>query len=303
MISPAESGSQGRGAVIGLDGSEGSRHALNWLLTQKAFGLKPIVPVMAYDLPVTANRLSPLGMLEDENAFADNAELQLRAEIDASGLAGRHRPSASESASGEIDAVLSQGRPGAVLVEEGSKRELLVVGCRGRSTVAEIVLGSVGSHCVMHADVPVAIVPKRADADKPIDRVVVGIDGSENSQAALQWAVDHSHSTCSILAVSVYSMAPFAALGVNASDSQLASHSQRLVDTAIGSLTPTENMARIVGVVMEGDPRNTLRAEGDKADLIVLGARGHKGVTHLLLGSVATSLTHHPTAATVVVPA
>ena len=38
-----------------------------------------------------------------------------------------------------------------------------------------------------------------------------------------------------------------------------------------------------------------------EADLLVLGARGHEGVAHLLLGSVTTGLVHQPVIPTVVV--
>jgi nucleotide-binding universal stress UspA family protein len=54
--------------------------------------------------------------------------------------------------------------------------------------------------------------------------------------------------------------------------------------------------------LLDGDPRLLLREAATQADLLVLGARGHRGVAHLVMGSVTTSLVHHPTAPTVVVP-
>ena len=41
--------------------------------------------------------------------------------------------------------------------------ELLIVGHRGRGSVRSVLLGSVGLHCVLHAECPVTIVPPRAD--------------------------------------------------------------------------------------------------------------------------------------------
>lgn len=302
MTTQEKAPAAGRGVVVGLDGSPGSRHALSWLLRQNSFGLEPVVPVLAYELPLTADGLTPLGMVGNEQAHVTDAENLLKTEVEGSGLI-KTAVDGTDLESDKIGAVLGEGRPGAVLVAEGSIRELVVVGCRGRSAMAEIVLGSVGSYCVMHATVPVAIVPSTADAHKPIRRIVVGIDGSSNSQAALQWAVDHFTGGCTIEAVAVYSLAPFASIGITTSADELERQSTELVKQAISEVNPHDDMPQIVAVVLEGDPRNSLRAQAEKADLIVLGSRGHKGVAHLLLGSVATSLTHHPTAATVVVPA
>lgn len=278
------------GVVIGLDGSTGSRHALQWLVNHRELVSESIVPVMAYELPVTADGLSPIGMVGDADSYAREAEQALRSEIKTGG------PSLAE-----VDAVLCEGRPGAVLVDEAEKHGLLVVGCRGRSAITEIVLGSVGSYAVMNSATPVIVIPREADAQKTISRIVVGIDGSENSQAALQWAIDRAPEGCAVDAIGVYSTSTWMSLGMAPNASELESECDRMVSEVIAKVRPSETKVNTVS--LEGDPRNTLRTEGEKADLIVLGSRGHQGVAHLLLGSVATSLTHHPTAATVVVPA
>jgi nucleotide-binding universal stress UspA family protein len=54
--------------------------------------------------------------------------------------------------------------------------------------------------------------------------------------------------------------------------------------------------------VLSGDPRAVLRSAGADADLLVVGARGHGVLEHLLLGSVASALAHHPTVPTIIVP-
>ncbi len=51
-----------------------------------------------------------------------------------------------------------------------------------------------------------------------------------------------------------------------------------------------------------GDARNILRDASRGSDMLVVGARGHRGVAHLLLGSVATGLVHQPIVPTIVVP-
>jgi nucleotide-binding universal stress UspA family protein len=58
----------------------------------------------------------------------------------------------------------------------------------------------------------------------------------------------------------------------------------------------------LVRTLEYGDPRGVLRRLGEEADLLVLGARGHRGVAHLLLGSVTTGLVHQPLITTIVIP-
>lgn len=284
--------SKGGGVVIGLDGSPGSRHALEWVLAHRARFAEEILPVMAYDLPITADGISPMGMLGDADKYRENANIVLQSEIERAGPALQG-----------VTGTVGEGRPGSVLVDEAEGRDLLVVGCRGRSAMTEIVLGSVGSYCVMNSSTPVAIIPDYADATRPLSAIVVGVDGSDNSQAALQWALDHGAPDAILKAVGVFSSSPLSALGLEPKIDELERLCRDIVEKSIARLKIGELSPKVTPLILEGDPRNTLRTEAEKADLLVLGARGHEGVAHLLLGSVATSLTHHPTVATVVVPA
>lgn len=52
-----------------------------------------------------------------------------------------------------------EGSPGEVLVREAEGAELLVVGDRGHSPLAGLMLGSVALHCMVHAPCPVMVVP------------------------------------------------------------------------------------------------------------------------------------------------
>jgi nucleotide-binding universal stress UspA family protein len=54
---------------------------------------------------------------------------------------------------------LVEGRPVTALIRESLDADMLVVGSRGRSGVAAVILGSVSTACVHHASCPVVVVP------------------------------------------------------------------------------------------------------------------------------------------------
>jgi nucleotide-binding universal stress UspA family protein len=53
-----------------------------------------------------------------------------------------------------------EGPPGEVLVRQAEGAELLVVGGRGHSPLAGLLLGSVALHCIVHGPCPVMVVPQ-----------------------------------------------------------------------------------------------------------------------------------------------
>ncbi len=202
-------------------------------------------------------------------------------------------------------AKLIASRPGPALVGASSRAALLVVGCRGRSALAETLVGSVGSYCVKHAAVPVAVIIEDADSKPTIDRAVVGIDGSPNSAKALEWALRHVDPEGRIIAAGCWTDHVFGEPPL--ANPQLRQSTEKTVDDTVAAAVAAVGADATVGPAVEtqvqrGDPRIVLRDLASTADLLVLGASGHRGVAYLLIGSTTSSLMHHPTSSTVVVP-
>jgi nucleotide-binding universal stress UspA family protein len=133
--------------------------------------------------------------------------------------------------------------------------------------------------------------------------IVVGVDGSEQSKAALRWAVEEARLRgVSVRAVYAWSLPPMAAgagvVMVPALE-DLRRNGEELLDTAI-SETPTEGV-QVERASIQGSPARVLVEAAKDADMLVVGSRGHGGFVGLLLGSVGQQCAHHAGCPVVVV--
>lgn len=213
--------------------------------------------------------------------------------------------------SGTVDVETREGEAGEVLVAETGPDELLVVGRTGRgrrhglARMAEVLLGSTARYCVHNASGPVAAIPIGANW---IDdaRVVVGVDGSPSSSAALAWAVASLPASCSIHAVRT--IAPYidglAAIDPGMLDRVLENADLELRGTIDALATPAgpNGAARVTPHVVVATARDGLINPGFQVDLIVVGQRGNTGVKARFLGSVSDHTVRHAPCPVIVVP-
>lgn len=288
-----------RGMIVGIDGSEASEAALEWAAARTSrFG--PIRPVHSWDYPVSVWAPSPFGPgfappIAEMTEAAQEAADKLVADL------GDDVPCEAP--------IVEHGDAGAVLVEAARDAELLVVGTRGRGPVRANLIGSVARHCADHTPVPLVIVP-RPNAKVPAgpgERIVVGVDGSENSLAALRWAVQNAPDAAEVTAIAAWQTPVDGPIlyGVNRFDLKaLKAAARATVNEAADKICAELGVdaTHIAREIAEGDPRWVLLNRSDDADLLVLGQRGRTGLTHFFLGSTTTALVHRPHCPTVVVP-
>lgn len=284
--------SEGRIVVVGVDGSAGSAIALHWALDH-ADQLGDIEPVMTFvSGPFEYGFDSAEGPDGPGEPYRSEAVRRLRDFLEA------NAPALVDTG------VVIEHRAGPGLVKAARSAELLVVGTRGWSGRVDLSVGSVGSYCVRHASVPVALIPRDVPSRHDHLDVVVGVDGSPHSYGALRWALTHLRRSARVTVVRAYTddtivgepLAPAAHHAETAERAEL----EHEVTAALRDLP--ERHAAVDVVVQPGDPRAVLRNMCDRAHLLVIGARGHGVLDHMLLGSVASALAHHPTVPTVVVP-
>jgi nucleotide-binding universal stress UspA family protein len=137
------------------------------------------------------------------------------------------------------------------------------------------------------------------------NEIVVGVDGSDTSIAALRWAADQAkRSGATVVAVHAWEY-PFVG---DMTGSAVMPDREILVEGARAVLAAAIDKAglpadvAVVPEAIEGPPSRTLIDRSSGAELLVVGARGHGGFLSLLLGSVATQAVNHATVPVVVVP-
>jgi nucleotide-binding universal stress UspA family protein len=130
-------------------------------------------------------------------------------------------------------------------------------------------------------------------------RIVVGVDGSAPSRAALKWAIRQAELTgAAVEAIAAwhypamvggYAWAPVSVLD-SGDFSEIAAKS---LNDAISETVDPASSVQLTSSVREGNTAQVLLEAAEGADLLVVGSRGHGGFTGALLGSVSQHCALH----------
>jgi nucleotide-binding universal stress UspA family protein len=143
-------------------------------------------------------------------------------------------------------------------------------------------------------------------------RIVVGIDGSPASLAALRWALDEAVNRGEDVEVLACYQTPMSieASGYDAAfmtEDELSAGARQVLAEAMAA--SRDDIARVEAAghavrarTLEGSPGPALALESKDATALVVGRRGHSGMSRLLLGSVSRHVVDHASCPVVVVP-
>jgi nucleotide-binding universal stress UspA family protein len=140
-----------------------------------------------------------------------------------------------------------------------------------------------------------------------MQRIVVGIDGSESSKQALHWALDEARMRQAQLdVVHVWMDLPLIPMPYVPVDADLSiateAAARSLLDEAVDSLDQRGLPVPVERILVDGSAAETLIQSAKGADLLVVGSRGRGGFAGLLLGSVSQQVAHHAPCPLVVIP-
>ncbi|WP_313022456.1 universal stress protein [Mobilicoccus sp.] len=270
--------------VIGIDGSVASDAALAWGAREAASRGLPVHLLCAresYALPTA----SVEGTIPWEVVLDDGGDAMLT----------RARGHALEVAPDvEITCSRPWGGAAQVLVAASERASFVVVGTRGRGRKTAAILGTVSLQTASHARCPVVVIRGDRSEDARTHgsaRVVVGVDGSRDSERALRFAFDCASPAGRVTALKSWWLEVVDGVVVTTPESPawervVAGHEAK-VRAAIGDL-PAQHPEVSVEVRVERAPASELLIEASKsADLLVVGSRGRGGFAGLMLGSVS----------------
>lgn len=289
--------------VVGVDGSDQSRAALEWAAAEAARRGATLWVVHALGMPlIVSSHAGP-------TRFAPTEEISGQADDVLTG-AERYVHRAQPSVLVETRSALEEAP--LALLRNSRAHDLLVVGTRGLGAFASVFVGSVSVRVAAQAPCPVVVVPSGggAPATTSLDRIVVGVDGSRNARRALRLAVELAREGGGELVVVnswevPYPYDPIAmtAMGYEPQEKLFDRKSQELVAEMLEEATGGRHEDLEVDVVRTQDnPVDALMREAEGADAVVVGSRGRGSVRGLLMGSVSQGVMHHSRIPVVVLP-
>lgn len=314
-----------RGVLVGVDGTPPGWTALDWAIREAGahdehllichcrsrhalVGARPIPQQSRQRVPSIAGARSH-GRGRTEAAPARGLEMPRTGRAEAI-VEEACRRASSLGPDVSVRAEVSDGQPAEVLEVLGATTRVTVLGGRRLSALAELLIGSTALHLVTRGSSPVAIVHQGATgiATGPFaGHVVVGVDGSPASRAALEFAAGEAvrHRT----GLAVVHVSDETAADSYVDERLLETHlvpfpqAHQLVEAEVEPVHRQYPTLPIKRAVFHGHPADGLLRAAAGARIVVVGSRRRGEVRSTLGRAVALALTRYASCPTLVVPA
>jgi nucleotide-binding universal stress UspA family protein len=287
--------------VVGMDGSDEAMRAASYAAWESGWRRVPLRLVFAHQpTPMWGPNLLAADTYRREQDWVRDT------------LATAHKQLASAHPEVAVDSAVISASPARALIEESRRASLVVVGTRATGGLVGHLSGSVAAQVAAHAHAPVVVVRPSSFTDPDPATfasapVVVGLDGSVESEAALAFAVEQAVACGTDLrAVYVWNVVEVHDIGPIIADEYANADEEakalRLLTEATQGWTERYPDLRITRRVIHSvDPADALAQASDGAGLLVVGSRGHGGFLGLRLGSTVDALIRHANAPVAVV--
>lgn len=288
---------QRKPVIVGVDGSAAAIRAVRWAAAKAGREGLPLHIVHAYELPFGF----PTGVTEEESILG-----ALRAE------GRRWLAEARDAATGitpglPVETELAAISAATGLLRESENASVLVLGNRGRNALTGLLVGSTSQALAGQAHCPVVLVRNGADGSpEHTGPVVVGVDGTEASEAAVAFAfAEAAAQNATLVAVHAWSESVFETAFAGDDTPLDWTLQRRLAEEALAErLAGWQEkypQVRVERDVVHDRPTRALRRCAQTARLVVVGRRGRGGFRGLVLGSTSQHLVHHATCPVAVV--
>lgn len=272
--------------VVGVDGSSSALAAVKWAATECARHRTPLRLVHGYVLPAPGYTGIVITSTEIRRAIEEQSDAWLT-----------EAAAAARSAAPDVEVtterVCENGT--ALLIGESREARLMVLGSQGLGTVTGLLVGSTALALASHGKCPLVVV---RGTEVPGGPVVVGVDGSPTSEAALAFAFEAASVrgapltavTCwqDFMVESAYTASRF-----TVDWGQVEEDERRLLAERLAGWQEKYPDVPVTRVVLRDRPVRALMRYGAEAQLVVVGSRGHGGFAGMLLGSTSQALAYN----------
>ena len=298
--------------VVGYDGSESSRAAVDWAVDAARLRSSSVriiacleVPFTTCIAPLSYDALAGIASATEESAMSVLRQVRQRHPL--------------------LDVFVDvlDGPATSVLQRESKDADIVVVGASGHHGAAALWLGSTARWLARHSTCPVAVIrsetstgagsetsyePPRHDRSQtalPLrtGRVLVGTDGSSASDEAVLWAADEADRRgVELIVVHGWSFT-YRPVDLGSAQARDFTHldAAELLDRSV-ELARERCGVSVTGVLREADRTTALTALATPGDIVVLGSPHHGQVTSTLIGSTVNGVIERSSVPVIIVP-
>ncbi|MGW2219959.1 universal stress protein [Nonomuraea sp. NPDC001684] len=280
-----------RPILVGYDDSPESRDALRWAVEEARLRRLPVLVCHALHWPFAQRPVAEEVLTQIEQVALGVVDDGVR----------RAKELAPEV---DVQPVLGKGTPAAVLLEVASGAELTVLGSRGQDGFEGLQVGSAAVQVPAHSVRPVVVVrPSLRPPDGQDVRVVVGLDGSPPSLAALDEAALRGGSVTALCCWADCGSASWPDPLPFVDSNALRKGAEARFREVVSHLAARRPEVTVFTEFVTERPQRVLVDSTKDATLLVLGSRGNGAPACLLLGPVTPTALLESWCPVVVTPA
>ncbi len=287
--------------LVGYDGSvdaDGALHDLQYAGLPAKASVRVLTLVAPWE-SIGPDGMIPVGFGEEYQEFIDRAGKEARALAKkAADYLRRQFPGWSVASAGRVD----QPVRGLLEAAEKWKPSLIVLGSHGRTALSRLLLGSVSQGVLHRATGSVRITRPRIRSRQGPPRLLLGVDGSADAEAAVSrvaagtWPKGTQVCVLGVLALKPRSVPGWVNLGVTL-EAEL--NEARLDFLELKVSAAVEALSRkglkAAPKILTGEARTVLIDEAGAwgADCIFLGSKGMGALERFFMGSVSSAVASH----------
>ncbi|MEV6562077.1 universal stress protein [Nocardia sp. NPDC051756] len=269
--------------VVGVDGSAAADLAVRWAAATATSRHRRLRIVNGLNFAAT-------------QAVTGTYDLMVPAVIDAIRHQGAERVDAARTLALTVDPTLtvetevSEDNPARLLIEHSKSANLVAIGASGEGGTIRH-LGSTLLAVTSHGHGSIVVVRGTERSTSSAGPVVVGVDGSSVSEAAIGAAfAEASNRNAHLVAVHVWSDLYFDKFAGDISDPAIRERAQAVLAEQLAGWQEKYPEVEVTHEVYLSGPRHYLIEWSKAAQLLVVGSRGRGGFRGLLLGSTSNAL-------------